>query len=104
MATEYAKDVEGVKDVKNEMTVSKTAKKTPRTTGDKIDDASITAQAKMALLFHRSTSALKTKVETKNGVVTLSGKAANTAEKDLASKIVDDVKGVKSVNNRMTTE
>ena len=104
LATEYAKDVEGVKDVKNEMTVSKTSKKTARTAGDKIDDASITAQVKMALLFHRSTSALKTKVETKNGVVTLSGKAANTAEKDLAGKIVDDVHGVKSVNNRMTTE
>jgi osmotically-inducible protein OsmY len=103
LATEYAKDVEGVKDVKNEMTVSKTPKKTARTAGDKVDDASITAQVKMALLFHRSTSALKTKVETKNGVVTLSGKAANTAEKDLANKIVDD-HGVKSVNNRMTAE
>ncbi len=104
LTTEYAKDVDGVKDVKNEMTLSKTAKKTPRTTGDKIDDASITAQVKMALLFHRSTSALDTKVETKHGVVTLSGKAASTAEKDLASKIVDDVKGVKSVNNRMTVK
>jgi hyperosmotically inducible protein len=104
LTTEYAKDVEGVKDVKNEMTLSKTAKKTPRSTGDKIDDASITAQVKMALLFHRSTSALKTKVETKHGVVTLSGKAGNAAEKDLASKIADDVKGVKSVKNRMTIE
>jgi osmotically-inducible protein OsmY len=104
LTTEYAKDVEGVKDVKNEMTLSKTAKKTPRSTGDKIDDASITAQVKMALLFHRSTSALKTKVETKHGVVTLSGKAGNAAEKDLASKIADDVKGVKSVKNLMTIE
>jgi osmotically-inducible protein OsmY len=104
LTSEYAKDVEGVKDVKNEMTLSKTAKKTPRSTGDKIDDASITAQVKMTLLFHRSTSALKTKVETKHGVVTLSGKAGNAAEKDLASKIADDVKGVKSVQNRMTIE
>ena len=104
LTSEYAKDVEGVKDVKNEMTLSKTAKKTPRSTGDKIDDASITAQVKMTLLFHRSTSALKTKVETKHGVVTLSGKAGNAAEKDLASKIADDVNGVKSVQNRMTIE
>jgi osmotically-inducible protein OsmY len=104
LTTEYAKDVEGVKDVKNEMTLSKTAKKTHRTTGDKIDDSSITAQVKMVLLFHRSTSALNTSVTTKNGVVTLSGKAKNAAERDLASKIVDDVKGVKSVKNRMTIE
>jgi osmotically-inducible protein OsmY len=104
LTTEYAKDVEGVKDVKNEMTLSKTAKKTSRTTGDKIDDSSITAQVKTALLFHRSTSAFNTSVTTMNGVVTLTGKAKNAAEKDLAGKIVDDVKGVKSVKNRMTIE
>jgi osmotically-inducible protein OsmY len=84
------------------MTVSKNAKKTPRTTGDKIDDASITAQVKMALLFHRSTSTITTKVETKHGVVTVGGKARNAAEKDLVTKLVEDVNGVKSVKNRMT--
>ncbi len=104
LTTEYAKDVEGVKDVKNEMTVSKTSKKTHRTAGEKIDDASITAQVKMALLLHRSTSALNTRVATKHGVVTLSGKARNAAEKDLVTKLVNDVNGVKSVKNRMTIE
>ena len=104
LTTEYAKDIEGVKDVKNEMTVSKTSKKTPRTTGDKIDDASITAQVKMTLLYHRSTSALNTSVTTKRGVVTLSGKAKNAAEKDLAAKFAKDVNGVKSVKNQMTIE
>ncbi len=104
LTTEYVKDVEGVKDVKNEMTVSKSSKKSPQTMGEKIDDASITAQVKMTLLFHRSTSALNTSVTTKNGVVTLSGKAKNAAEKDLAAKLVNDVKGVKSVKNRMTIE
>ena len=70
----------------------------------KIDDASITAQVKMTLLFHRSTSALNTKVETNDGVVTMSGKARNAAEKDLVTKLVNDINGVKSVNNRMTIE
>jgi len=102
LATEYAKDVDGVKDVNNEMTVSKTGKKTPQTTGEKIDDASITAQVKMSLLYHRSTSALNTKVETNNGVVTLYGKARTAAEKDLATKFANDVNGVKGVENRMT--
>jgi osmotically-inducible protein OsmY len=104
LATEYAKDVDGVKDVKNEMTVSKTSKKTHQTTGDKIDDASITGQVKTALLFHRSTSALHTTVVTKRGAVTVDGKARNEAEKDLVTKLVNDVKGVKSVMNRMTIE
>ena len=56
----------------------------------------------MALLFHRSTSAISTKVVTNHGVVTVSGKAANAAEKDLVTKLVEDVNGVKSVKNRMT--
>ena len=103
LSTEYAKDVEGVKDVKNEITVTKTPKKT-RTAGEKIDDASITAQVKMTLLYHRSTSALKTSVTTKKGVVTLGGKAKNAAEKDLATKFATDVNGVKEVKNRMTIQ
>jgi osmotically-inducible protein OsmY len=101
LTTEYAKDVEGVKDVKNEMTIAKTSKKAQTAVG-KIDDASITALVKMTLLYHRSTSALNTKVTTKNGVVTLSGKASNAAEKDLATKFAKDVNGVKSVKNQMT--
>jgi len=103
LTTEYAKDVEGVKGVNNEMTVGKIAKK-KQTVGQKIDDASITAQVKMTLLYHRSTSALNTSVKTKRGVVTLSGKAKSGAEMDLAAKFANDVNGVKSVNNRMTIE
>ncbi|PIP04951.1 MAG: transport-associated protein [Syntrophobacterales bacterium CG_4_8_14_3_um_filter_49_14] len=103
LTTEHVKDVEGVKDVKNEMTVIKTSKKT-QTVGEKIDDASITSQVKMTLLYHRSTSALHTEVKTKNGVVTLGGKAKNAAEKELAAKFANDVNGVKGVENRMTIE
>jgi hyperosmotically inducible periplasmic protein len=103
LTTEYAKDVEGVKDVNNQMTVTKTPEKT-RTVGEIIDDASITAQVKLTLLYHRSTSAINTKVETKSGVVTLYGKARNAAELSLATKLANDVAGVKDVNNRMTIE
>jgi len=103
LTTEYAKDVEGVKDVNNEMTVTKSSENT-RTAGEKIDDASITAQVKMTLLYHRSTSALNTKVETKDGVVTLSGKAGNEAEMNLATKLAKDVNGVKDVHNRMASQ
>ena len=127
LTTEYIKDVEGVKDVKNDMTVSKApreqaektmgekvgetvggvGKKVGETMGDvgeSIDDASITALVKATLLYHRSTSALNTKVETNEGVITLSGKARNASEKDLATKFVRDVHGVKTVVNNMTVE
>jgi len=102
LTTEYVKDVEGVKDVNNLMIVSQISTKT--TLGEDIDDASITAQVKMTLLSHRSTSALNTKVETKSGVVTLSGKARNAAELDLVTKLANDINGVKDVKNRMTIE
>ena len=102
LTTEYAKDVEGVKTVKNEMTVARIATKQPETIGEKIDDASITAQVKLSLMSHRSTSALKTKVETKDGVVTISGIAKNAAEKSLVTKLVNDINGVTSVVNLMT--
>jgi osmotically-inducible protein OsmY len=100
LTAEYAKDVEDVKDVKNEIKVA--VGSTTRRMEEKIDDSSITAEVKAALLFHRSTSALNTIVKTTNGVVTLGGTAKSTAEADLASRIVKDVRGVKDVNNRMT--
>jgi hyperosmotically inducible periplasmic protein len=99
LTTEYARDVEGVKDVKNELKVI--AEPAVHSLGELIDDASITAQVKAALVTHRSTSALKTKVTTRNGVVTLKGQAKNQAEKDLVTKITSDIKGVNSVANEM---
>jgi hyperosmotically inducible protein len=104
LTTEYAKDIDNVKEVKNEMTIAPTPAKPGDTIGDKIDDASITAQVKTSLLSHRSTSALKTKVETTDGVVTLSGIAKNDAEKSLVTKLVTDINGVSSVINNMTIE
>lgn len=103
LTTEYARDVEGVKTVKNEMTVAKSAVQKP-TIGDKIDDASITGQVKMTLLLHRSTSALHTSVATQDGVITINGKAKNAAEKNLVSKLANDVNGAKDVKNEMTVE
>ena len=103
LTSEYA-DIAGVREVKNEMTVAKAPKNAEETIQEKIDDASITAQVKMALLTHRATSVLKTKVETQDGVVTLSGKASNDAEKDLAAKLVSDIHGVNRVVNHMTRE
>lgn len=104
LTTEYAKDIDGVKEVKNEMTVSATPEPAERSEGEKIDDASVTAQVKTALLTHRSSSLTKTKVETRDGEVTLTGIAKNAAEKSLVTKLVGDIQGVNSVNNEMTVE
>jgi osmotically-inducible protein OsmY len=102
LTTEYAKDVQGVKGVKNDMTVEKTGKTTVEKMTEFIDDASITGQVKLALLFHRGTSVIKTKVETKDGIVTVSGVAKNSAEKELVGKLVTNIKGVKELKNKIT--
>ena len=101
LTTEYAKDVEGVTEVRNDMTIAKSGH---RTLGEKVDDSSITAQVKSTLLFHKSTSALATKVTTRDGVVSLHGEAKNAAERDLVTKLVEDIHGVKLVHNRMTVK
>ena len=102
LTTEYAKDIDNVKEVKNDMTIAKIPATAAPTIGEKIDDASITAQVKSALLSHHSTSMLHTGVTTTEGVVTLSGVAKNDAEKSLVTKLTTDINGVISVVNNMT--
>jgi osmotically-inducible protein OsmY len=102
LTTEYAHDIDNVKEVKNEMTIAPTPVTPALTLGDKIDDASITAQVKMALMSHHSTSALHTTVSTTDGAVTVGGIAKNDAEKSLVGKLCADINGVTSVVNNMT--
>jgi len=104
LTAEYAKDIDGVKSVQNEIIVSKSKETPGQTVNENIDDASITAQVKGSLQTHRSTSAINTKVTTTDGVVTVSGQAKNAAEKALVSKLVADINGVKSVVNNMTIQ
>jgi osmotically-inducible protein OsmY len=102
LTTEYAKDIDNVKEVKNEMTIATAPATTEATIGEKIDDASITAEVKSALLSHRSTSVLHTTVSTTDGIVTVGGVAKNDAERSLVTKLATDINGVNSVINNMT--
>ncbi len=101
LTAEYAKDVDGVMEVRNNLVVANHAH---RSLGRKVDDSSITAQIKTSLLFHKSTHTLATQVVTRNGVVTLHGEAQNGAERDLVTRLSEDIEGVKHVNNRMTVK
>jgi hyperosmotically inducible protein len=103
LTTVYAKEIDGVKSVKNDITINASPAKT-ETMGEKIDDASITSQVKFALLSHKSTSALKTKVKTDDGVIKITGEASSAAEKALVTKLAEDVRGRKSVTNDMTVK
>jgi len=95
----YAAEIDGVKTVQNDIVVTDKL-----TMGEKIDDASITSQVKFALLTHKGTSALKTKVVTSDGVVLVTGEAKSDAEKALVTKLAKDVRGVASVSNNMTVK
>jgi osmotically-inducible protein OsmY len=99
----YAKEIDWVKSVKNEIVV-KEQPASAQTVGEKIDDASITSQIKYALLSHKATSAVKTKVTTTEGVVVITGEASNDAEKSLVSKLAESIRGVVSVKNNMTVK
>ncbi len=95
----FAAEIDGVKSVQNDIAV--TGKPT---VAEKLDDASITSQVKFALLTHKSTSALKTKVVTSDGIVLVTGEAASDAERSLVTKLAQDVRGVNSVSNKMTVK
>ena len=110
LTTEYALDVEGVKNVINEIIVEPVEMKPDKaitaekadTVIESMDDASITALVKTTLLYHRSTNALNIIVSTNDGMVKLEGIVKNAAQKDLAGKLASDVHGVKSISNNMT--
>lgn len=99
----YAKEIDGVKSVKNDILVKEMNPSSP-TMSEKLDDASITSQIKYALLSHKATSALKTKVTTNDGAVVITGEAASDAEKALVTKLAKDIRGVSGVTNNMSVK
>ena len=99
----YASEIDWVKSVQNDITVSDQPSMKEKVT-EIIDDASITSQVKYALVSHKSTSALNTKVTTNEGLVLITGIAGSDAEKALVTKLAQDVRGTKSVSNKMTVK
>ena len=67
-----------------------------------IDDASITAQVSAALAGDKELRALRIDVDTRDGVVTLSGPAPTASAKERAAEVAHKVQGVESVNNQLT--
>jgi hyperosmotically inducible protein len=70
----------------------------------KVDDATITSKVNAALAADKDLSAVKIDVDTKDGVVTLTGPAPTAAAASKATKLAKDVKGVTSVNNQLTVK
>ena len=68
------------------------------------DDSTLTVKVKSKLAADSQTSAIKIGVETKDGVVTLSGTVPTTTEKDQADKIAKNTEGVKRVVNSINVD
>lgn len=78
------------------------ARQATSTVGARVDDAQITAQVKTGLSVDKSLSAGKIDVDTKEGIVTLTGNAPSEEARRRATEIARNVKDVKDVKNQLT--
>lgn len=74
------------------------------TVGQKVDDATITAKVKTALLADPDVKGTDINVDTSGGVVSLKGVAANQAQVDKAVQIARGVEGVSNVQSQLTVK
>lgn len=95
------RQVPGVKDVRNEVTVGKS---TMDVIEDSVEDSAITTKVKGMILITKELESLDIHVKTTQGVVTLSGKVENADEIKLAEKVARGVKGVKDVVNKLAVK
>ena len=71
-------------------------------TGDYIEDSALTTKVKAALLAEKNLKSIPISVESTEGVVTLSGEVASSAQVDQAVDVAKHVKGVRDVHNALT--
>lgn len=100
-ATACAKKIPGVKSVENQLSLQSPPKATESPDAEKIDDISITTQVKWAVRRDPTVGALKPLVVTNRGIVALAGEVRSTAERDLVTRLAQEVRGVKGVNNHV---
>jgi len=104
LAGRIAKESDGVVGVKNDLALvnksdtvvkSQPAVAKPQPT---MSDGWITAKVKSSLMFTRGVDSLDIKVTTRDGVVSLQGVVDSTAERELAIRVAQDIRGVKKVD------
>lgn len=108
LAIQIALGVAGVKSVDSQIEVnpslSAPERKTERSFGEIVDDASITSLVKSKLSWSRHADDFAAKVETTRGKVTLSGAAHSAEAKDAVGMLAGNTLGVSEVDNQITVE
>ncbi|MBI5766734.1 MAG: BON domain-containing protein [Verrucomicrobia bacterium] len=95
------KGVAQVKSVNNELTVA-IPPAADVAVDEMIDDASITALIRSALVTERPRGASQAAVVIRNGAVGVSGEAASDEERAFITALLETVRGVTTVTNRMS--
>lgn len=96
-ATNLARSVNGVREVRNNLAVSADS----NTTGEAVDDSVVTAKVKSALITDPTTKAHQINVETDKGIVQLAGFVDTAAEKSRATAVARSIDGVRDVRNEL---
>lgn len=97
-ATAVAKNVTGVTNVQNKMTL----KGSRASVGDTVDDSIVTTRVKSALFNEASIKSIDIAVVTRKGEVQLSGFVDNQQQIDRALVLVEGIDGVVQVTNEMS--
>lgn len=104
LAERLAANTDGVRKVSNKLTVNgdgsaaAKAQNAADDTGAAISDAWITSKVKSSFLYSRNIDGLDISVDTKDGMVNLSGTVMTKAEKELAIETANNIRGVRGVN------
>lgn len=99
-AVRSTRAVPGVISVKDEMRIADPY--SSQSVSEFMDDSAVTAKVMAALVAQTGLNALDIGVQTNNGVVMLTGQVDNKAQIALAGIAAQGVKGVKSVDNRLS--
>lgn len=84
------------------VTTTPSAERTMDKVGGAVGDAAITAKVKTALLADDSVKGLRIDVDTRDGIVSLTGTVDNPGNIERAATLAKAVDGVKSVDNKLT--
>jgi hyperosmotically inducible protein len=96
-ATQVASSVDGVREVRNNLSVGEGS----GSLGETVDDGMVTSKVKAALIGEPITKARQINVTTNDGVVQLSGFVDSAEEKQKASEVARSVDGVRDVQNEL---
>ncbi len=99
LAERLARDTDGVREVDNQLQIREGAAvdEEEREFADTVSDSWITTKARSTLAFSRDVAATGISIETRDGVVRLSGEVNSDEEKRNAVSLVSDLRGVRAV-------